>query len=61
MALKDKQVSEAELARREFRKTKQRRSVLVAFLSTIVFALIVWFGLIAGPGLSPHFSLGRWQ
>jgi len=52
MALEDKQVSEAELARREFRKTKQRRSVWVAFLSTIVFALIVWFGLIATPGWS---------
>lgn len=52
MALEDKQVSEAELARREFRKTKQTRSVWVAFLSTIVFALIVWFGLIATPGWS---------
>lgn len=52
MALEDKQVSEAELARREFRKTNQRRSVWVAFLSTIVFALIVWFGLIATPGWS---------
>ena len=52
MALEDKQVSEAELARRGYRKTKQRRSVWVAFLSTIVFALIVWFGLIATPGWS---------
>jgi len=52
MALEDKQVSDAELARRGDRKTKQRRSVWVAFLSTIVFALIVWFGLIATPGWS---------
>ena len=50
MALKDHEASQAELARREFRKAKQRKSVWVAFGSTIVFAIIVWFGLIATPG-----------
>jgi polar amino acid transport system permease protein len=52
MALDDEEVSAAEKARRDFRKSKQRRSVWVAFGSTIVFAAIVWFGLIATPGWS---------
>lgn len=52
MALEDNQVSKAEQARRDFRKAKQRKSVWVAFASTLVFALIVWFGLIATPGWS---------
>ncbi len=52
MALSDSEVSKAELARREFRRTQRSRSVLVAFISTLVFATLVWFGLIATPGWS---------
>ena len=50
MALKDHEASAAELARRDFRKAKQRKSVWVAFASTLIFAVVVWFGLIATPG-----------
>ena len=52
MALSDSEVSKAELARREFRRAQRSRSVLVAFISTLVFATLVWFGLIATPGWS---------
>lgn len=52
MSLDDQQVSAAELARRKYRKSKQLKSVWVAFASTIVFALVVWFGLVATPGWS---------
>jgi len=52
MALSDSEVSKAELDRREFRRTQRSRSVLIAFISTLVFAVLVWFGLIATPGWS---------
>lgn len=52
MALSDSEVSKAELDRREFRRTQRSRSVLIAFISTLVFAIAVWFGLIATPGWS---------
>jgi polar amino acid transport system permease protein len=52
MALSDSEVSKAELDRREFRRTQRSRSVLIAFISTLVFAILVWFGLIATPGWS---------
>ena len=50
MAIRDHEASAAELARRAHRKAKQRKSVWVAFASTLIFAVIVWFGLIATPG-----------
>jgi len=46
------QPSEAELNRRVFRTARKRKSTLVAFVSTLVFALVVWFGLISTPGWS---------
>lgn len=52
MALSDSEVSKAELDRRAFRRSQRSRSVLVAFISTLVFAILVWFGLIATPGWS---------
>ena len=50
MAIKDHEASAAELARREYRDAKKRKSVWVAFASTLIFAVVVWFGLIATPG-----------
>ncbi|MEY4990055.1 MAG: hypothetical protein RIS08_281 [Actinomycetota bacterium] len=50
MALSDSEVSKAELDRRLYRRSQRSRSVLVAFISTLVFAIVVWFGLIATPG-----------
>lgn len=42
--------SEIELDRRAFRLAKKRKSTLVAFLSTIAFALIAWVSLVNSPG-----------
>ena len=50
MALDDNSISSAERARREFKRRKQNKSVGVAMLSTIAFAALVWFGLLATPG-----------
>lgn len=50
MALSDSEVSKAELDRRLYRRSQRSRSVFVAFISTLVFAIVVWFGLIATPG-----------
>jgi polar amino acid transport system permease protein len=50
MALADSEVSRAELDRRLYRRAQRSKSVLVAFVSTLVFAIVVWFGLIATPG-----------
>ena len=44
------QPSAAELSRRAFKSSRKRRSTLVAFLSTLGFAALVWFGLISTPG-----------
>ncbi len=44
------QPSEAELARRVYRASKQRRSTLVSFISTLVFASVAWFALVNTPG-----------
>lgn len=52
MALSDSEVSKAELDRRLYRRSQRSKSVLVAFVSTLVFAIVVWFGLIATPGWS---------
>lgn len=50
MALRDDQVSAAELSRRNWRRQRQTQSVGIAFLSTLIFGVVVWFGLIATPG-----------
>jgi polar amino acid transport system permease protein len=50
MALDDNSISSAERARRDFKRRKQNRSVWVAMLSTLAFAALVWFGLLATPG-----------
>jgi polar amino acid transport system permease protein len=50
MALRDDQVSAAELSRRSWRRQRQTKSVGIAFLSTLLFGVVVWFGLIATPG-----------
>lgn len=50
MALSDNEVSKAERDRREHRRQRRKRSVIVSLLSTLAFATIVWFGLIATPG-----------
>ncbi len=44
------QPSVAELSRRAYRQTRKRKSTLIAFISTLVFAAAVWFGLISTPG-----------
>lgn len=44
------QPSELELDRRAFRHRRERRSVLVAIASTLVFAVIVWATLVNTPG-----------
>ena len=50
MALDDNDISDAERARREYKRRKQNKSVGVAMLSTVAFAALVWFGLLATPG-----------
>lgn len=50
MALDDNSISSAERARRDFKRRKQNQSVGVAMLSTLAFAALVWFGLLATPG-----------
>jgi polar amino acid transport system permease protein len=50
MALDDNSISSAERARRDFKRRKQNQSVWVAMLSTLAFAALVWFGLLATPG-----------
>jgi polar amino acid transport system permease protein len=42
--------SQIELDRRAFRLARKRKSTLVAFLSTIAFALIAWASLVNSPG-----------
>jgi polar amino acid transport system permease protein len=44
------QPSEAELARRVYRASKKRRTTLVSFISTLVFASVAWFALVNTPG-----------
>ena len=44
--------SEIELGRRGFRRRQGTRSVLIAVLSTIVFAVIVWITIVNTPGWS---------
>jgi polar amino acid transport system permease protein len=42
--------SPIELERRAFRRTQSRKSVAVSFLSTLVFAIVLWFGVVNTPG-----------
>jgi polar amino acid transport system permease protein len=44
------EVSSAELDRRLHRQNQRKRSIAISLLSTICFAAIVWFGLLATPG-----------
>ena len=44
------QPSEAELIRRVFRAERKRKSTLVAFTSTLVVAVLVFWGLVSTPG-----------
>lgn len=46
----DAQVSSAELDRRRYRQTQRKRSILISLGSTLIFAALVWFGLLATPG-----------
>jgi polar amino acid transport system permease protein len=48
--MSDVQVSSAELDRRRHRQTQRKRSVLISLFSTLCFAALVWFGLLATPG-----------
>lgn len=44
------QPSALELERRAFRRARSQRSLLVSVLSTIVFAVVLWFVLTGSPG-----------
>ena len=50
MAQIDQEVSKAELDRRLFKQQQRKRSVVISLLSTLAFAALVWFGLLATPG-----------
>lgn len=43
-------VSERQLQREAYRRDRARRSTLVAFGSTLTFAVIAWFSLVGSPG-----------
>jgi len=42
--------SEIELDRRAFRLARKRKSTVVAFVSTILFAVVAWLSLVNSPG-----------
>lgn len=50
MALSEHEVSAAELERRNFRSQQRKRSIWISLASTLAFAALVWFGLLATPG-----------
>ena len=50
MDLNEQELSQAEKDRREHRRAQRKRSVWISLASTLGFAAIVWFGLIATPG-----------
>lgn len=50
MDLNEQELSKAEKDRREYRRQRRKRSVWISLASTLAFAVIVWFGLIATPG-----------
>ena len=43
-------ISDVELERRAFRKSRKQKSTLVAFISTVAFAVIAWFTITNAPG-----------
>jgi polar amino acid transport system permease protein len=45
-----RRLSDVELSRRAFRAKQNSRSVAISFLSTVVFALVIWFTVINSPG-----------
>lgn len=45
-----RQPSEIELGRRAFRTQQSRKSVAISFASTLVFAIVLWFGVVNTPG-----------
>lgn len=45
-----RRLSDVEHSRRAFRAKQNSRSVAVSFLSTVVFALVIWFTVINSPG-----------
>jgi polar amino acid transport system permease protein len=45
-----RRLSDVELSRRAFRAKQSSRSVALSFLSTVVFAVIIWFTVINSPG-----------
>ena len=45
-----RQPSEIELGRRAFRRRQNTRSVLVSIVSTVVFAVVIWFTVVNTPG-----------
>ena len=48
--MSDSNPSEAELRRRVWRARRKQKSIVVSLLSTLAFAALVWFGLLATPG-----------
>ncbi|HEY4020482.1 MAG TPA: hypothetical protein VGM75_17455, partial [Pseudonocardiaceae bacterium] len=42
--------TELQLDRLAYRRSRARRSTLVAMVSTVVFAAAVWFGVTSSPG-----------
>lgn len=50
MGLNQQEISKAEQERREYRRQQRRRSVWISLASTLAFAAVVWFGVIATPG-----------
>ena len=45
-----RQPSEIELGRRAFRRRQNTRSVLISIVSTVVFAVVIWFTVVNTPG-----------
>jgi polar amino acid transport system permease protein len=48
--MSDSNPSEAERRRRVWRAKRKQKSIAVSLLSTLAFAALVWFGLLATPG-----------
>ncbi|MEY4000543.1 MAG: hypothetical protein RLZZ626_898, partial [Actinomycetota bacterium] len=44
--------SAAELERRRIRARANRKSILISLASTVLFAVVAWFGLTSTPGWS---------
>lgn len=50
MTLEGPPLSSLELERRAFRRRQNGRSVLIAAVSTIVLAVVLWFAVVSAPG-----------